>query len=153
MKHLLLLAVLVLAGCKFEAPLTEKPTRDVDPALLGSWFSLKDGKPFDVFKLSPQEYLVVDDREPFVCTHSDLDGLNVVSCRQIKNDAEYYGKYAYMAYALENGELVLTPLNPDLPIGKHASTADIRAAIEAAAKVGNALDPDPENRVRYRKAE
>ncbi len=154
MKHLLAilsLALLLLSGCKFETPLTETPTRDVDPALLGSWFSLSDGKPFDVYKLSAQEYLAIDDGEPFVCTHSDVAGISFVSCRQIKNNAEYYGKYAYLAYSLKNGELVLTPLNDSLSLTETSSAKEIRTQLEAAAKSGTALSNDPTQQTRYKK--
>lgn len=143
------LAVLLLAGCKFESPLTEKPTRDVDPALLGSWFSLSDGKPLEIFKLSDREYLVVDDGDPYVCTHSDFADIAFVSCRQIDNNTDRYGKYAYIAYTLENGELVISALNDSLKLDESQSAKEIRAAIEAAAKTGTALDP--KNQTRYRK--
>ncbi|MFH1500232.1 MAG: hypothetical protein ABII82_20700 [Verrucomicrobiota bacterium] len=152
MKHPILsvcLALLLLAGCKFEAPLTEKPTRDVDPALLGSWFSLSDGKPLDVFKLSRQEYLVIDDGEPLACTHSDLAGTNFVSCRQLANDTDRHGKHAYIAYTLKGDELVISLLSKTPGLRETMSAEEIRAALAAAVKAGTALDP--ESRTRYRK--
>ncbi len=148
---LLSIALLLLAGCNFEAPLTEKPTRDVDPALLGSWFSLTDGKPLDVFKLSKEEYLVLDDGSPYVCTHSDVAGTNFVSCRQLANDKDRYGKYAYIAYKVEKDELVILQLSGALPLTDKSSPKEIRAALEEAGKTGTALDTDPQHQKRYRK--
>jgi len=152
MKTLFLsICLLLLAGCNFEAPLTEKPTRDVDPALLGSWFSLIDGRPLDVFKLSQEAYLVVDDGSPYVCTHSDIAGTNFISCRQLANDKDRYGKYAYVAYKIEKDELVILPLSESLPLTDKSSPKEIRAALEAAGKTGTALDADPQHQKRYKR--
>ena len=152
MKRLLLSVILLLlAGCKFERPLTEKPTRDIDPSLLGSWFSLTDGKPLDVFKLSQKEYLVVDDECPYVCTHSDLAGTNFVSCRQIGNDKDVYGKYAYIIYKIENDNLVTIPLNESLPLTEKSSAEDVRSVLKEATGNGTALDMNPKHQTRYKK--
>ena len=153
MKRLLLsiATLLMLAGCNFDAPLTEKPTRDIDPSLLGSWFSLSDGKPLDVYKLSKDEYLVVDDGSPFVCTHSDIAGTGFVNCKLIGNDKEHYGKYAYIAYKIEDGNLVLTPLSGSLPLTDKSTAKDVRAALEEAVPKGTALDTDPNHQTRYKK--
>jgi len=148
---LLSIALLLLAGCNFEAPLTEKPTREIDPAILGSWFSLADGKSLDVFKLSKEEYLVVDDGSPYVCTHSDVAGINFISCRQLANDKDRYGKYAYIAYKIEKDELVVLPLSVSLPLTDKSSPKEIRAALEEAGKTGTALDTDPQHQKRYKK--
>jgi len=144
-------ALLLLAGCKFGAPLTEKPTRKIEPALLGNWFSLADGTPLNIFRLSSDEYLAVDDGVPYVCTHSDLSGVPFVSCRQIQNDKDVYGKYAYVACRLDHDELVLTLLNGSLKLDEKQSAAEIRAIVEKAAKAGTALDPDPMHERRYRR--
>jgi hypothetical protein len=152
MKNLpLLAALLLLTGCKFVAPLTDKPTRPVQPELLGQWFSLADGKSLNVFRLSSDEYLAVDDGVPYVCTHSDLAGVPFVSCRQIQNDKEVYGKYAYVAWRLDHDELVLTLLNDSLKLNEKQSAAEIRAVVERAAKAGTALDPDPMHEKRYKR--
>lgn len=148
---LVLTALLLLAGCKFVTPLTEKPTRTIEPALLGYWFSLADGKALNVYRLSDDEYLAVDDGVPYVCTHSDLSGVPFISCRQIQNDNDVYGKYAYVAYRLDHDELVLTLLNGSLKLDEKQSAAEIRAIVEKAAKAGTALDPDPSQEKRYRR--
>ena len=150
-KFLLLSALLLCAGCKFDLPLTEKPTRGVDPSLLGSWFSLADGTPLDVYRLNAEEYLVVDNGAPYICSHSDLAGTYFVSCRQLTNEKKYYGKYAYMAYKVENGELVLKILNDSLGITEKSSPAQIRQTLEEAVKNGKALDASPEHEIRFKK--
>lgn len=139
-------------GCSFKAPLTERPTRDVDPALTGSWFSLKDGKTLDVFKLSAREYLVVDDGEPYVCTHSDYEGVPFVSCRQIGNN-DRHGLYAFVAFMLKDGELTITPLNDELKLSAEMSPEAVRTALSAAIRRGNVLDPDSAHQTHYRKKE
>ena len=152
MKTILLLSsLLVLVGCKYDAPLTDKPTREVDSALLGSWFSLADGKPLDVFRLSAVEYLVVDDKTPYVCTHSDFAGISFISCLQIKNDKDAYGKFAYIAYRIENGELVTMNLSEALVIKENATPREVRLLIGIAAKDSKALDTSPEHVGRYKK--
>ena len=151
-KILILSALLLCGGCKFESPLTEKPTRGVDPSLLGGWFSLSDGKPLDIFRLNGEEYLVLDDGTPYVCSHSDLAGTSFVSCRQIKNDKDYYGKYAFMAYQIENGDLILNALANDWTTKNELSSpAQIRQMLEEATKNGKALDSDPEHVRRFKK--
>jgi len=152
MKMLLALSlVLLFAACKFESPITEKPTRDVDPALVGNWFSTEDGNPREIYRLSGKEYLVVDHGTPYVCTHSDVNGVAFISCRQIKNDPDSYGKYAYIGYRLEGAELILIPLNDKIGIKEHLSTPQIRGIINQASKAGTALDPDPAHELHYKK--
>jgi len=150
-KSLVLLPLLLLlAGCNFQAPLTDNPTRGVDPALLGSWFSLEDGSPLDIYRLSKDEYMVIDGGNPYVCTHSDLAGTSFVSCKQIQNDKESYGKYAYIAYKLENGILTVFTLSDSLPIKDSLSSAQIRQIVEDAAKSGSALDTRPGQAKQYK---
>ena len=152
MKKILVLSVLLLcAGCKFELPLTEKPTRGVDPSLLGSWFSLTDGRPLDIYRLDGEEYLVINDGAPYVCSHSDLAGTSFVSCRQLTNDKEYYGKYAYMAYQIDKGDILLKPLNDSLGINGKSPITEIRRILEEAVKNGKALDQNPEHEIRFKK--
>jgi hypothetical protein len=154
MKNLLVLSLLlILAGCKFEAPLTEKPTRLVDPTLVGSWFSLSDGNRLEVYRLSGEEYLVTKGGKPYVCTHSDLSGIKFVSCRQLENSKEYYGKYAYSAYEIEKGELLIYQLNESIGIKEDQSVEKVRELIGKAAKAGTALNKDPKTVDRYRKIE
>jgi len=148
---LILSALLALAGCNFVSPLTGKPTREVDPSLLGSWFSLADGKPLEVCRLSREEYLVLDDGAPFVCTHSDLAGASFVSCRQIRNDKDSYGKFAYVAYKMENGDLILRNLSEALKIDPDLPAPERRRLIEEAVKSGNALDSDSAHERRFKK--
>ena len=153
MKKLLLsfALLLLLTGCNFEAPLTDKPTREIDPSFLGNWFSLADGSPLDVYKLSANEYLVIDDGRPYGCTHTDVAGTAFVSCRYLGNDKDHYGKYAYLAYSVEKDELVLTPLNDSLPLSDKSPIMEIRSVVEDAVKKGTALNPDPKHQVRYKK--
>lgn len=152
MKYLIILtAFAMLAGCRFEGPLTERPTREVDSVLLGSWFSLADGSALDIYRLSRQEYLVSDAGTPYVCTHSDLSKTNFISCKQLKNDKEYYGKYVYLAYKLGNGILTVLTLNDALKIKETLAPAQIRTLLEEAVKNGNALDTDAKHQRHFKK--
>ncbi len=153
MKNLLisLIALLLLAGCSFDVPLTEKPTREIDPSLLGSWFSLANGESLDVYKLADDQYLVMDDGAPYVCTHSDLSGVSFISCKAIGN-TDHYGKYAYIAYKTDADTLVLMALNDSLTLGDKSSD-EIRSIVAKAAEDGTALNPDPKTQKRYKKKE
>lgn len=153
MKNLLIsmTALLLLAGCSFDVPLTEKPTREIDPSLLGSWFSLADGESLNVYKLADDQYLVVDDGDPYVCTHSDLSGISFISCKAIGN-TDLYGKYAYISYKTDADTLVLMELNDSLSI-VDKSPGEIRSIVEEAAKNGTALNPDSKTQKRYKKKE
>ena len=144
--------LLFLTACDFTAPLTEKPTRDVDPALFGSWFSITNGEPLEIYRLSATEYLAVIDKDsPFVCTHSDMAGVAFISCRVIGQDAKEYGKYAYRAYKLDGDQLSIFRLSESLVDVKDLSAAERRARIEAAAKAGTALDTTDKNILRYKR--
>ncbi len=153
MKFILLLAaILLLAGCDYDTPLTEKPTRAVDPALIGSWFSIKNGEPLDIYRLSGEEYLAIaHGGDPVICTHSDIDGVNFVSCRNVGHDAEYYGKYSYRAYKIEGDQLTIWELNGAIGNLKDMPASERRARVREAVKKGNALDPADDKVLRYRK--
>ena len=138
---LILVSLLLLAGCDYDAPLTEQPTRQMDPALVGSWFSLTNGVSLDIYRLSANEFLaMLEGNQPFVCTHSDLGGVNFVSCRNIGHDEKSYGKYSYRAYKLEGEQIILWDLSQDLGDMKGLTAAQRRARIEEAVKNGKALD-------------
>lgn len=147
--------VLMATACKYDSPLTDKPTRDIDAALLGHWFSLKDGEPLDVYRLAHDQFLVsfraFRGDEPYVCTHSDLAGTNFVSCQYIGHDKDSYGKFAYAAYKIDKGELVLMYLDDDALDIKSLTPGERRAAVEKAAKEGKAIDKKPENIGRFKK--
>src|SRR5690606_17093549 len=104
-----------------------------------------------IFAFSEQEYLVVTDGLPYVCTHSDLGETPFLSCRLISHDRDLNGKYAFIAYKIEAGELAVIYLHDNLPVNEKAPPHEIRAAIEAAAKTGTALDPDPAKHLRYKR--
>ena len=74
-----------------------------------------------------------------------------MSCRQIRNDKESYGKFAYVAYTMENGDLVLRNLSESLKIDESLPAAERRRLIEEAVKSGNALDSNSEHERRYKK--
>ncbi|HTL68412.1 MAG TPA: hypothetical protein VL200_12175 [Lacunisphaera sp.] len=99
----LLAGGLLLAGCNYDFPLTEKPTRAIDPRLLGNWVSFdKDDQKLEqmsVRQLDGNAYVVAMDGDLYRVTHSDIGDAALVSVQDLQ-PGEFHGKYAYYAWEL-----------------------------------------------------
>ncbi len=126
---LLIVAVLFLAGCEYEAPLTEEHSIPVDSSVLGLWEIIPDS---DKKSDAPERMMLLKytDTEYLIHHPTGEDGLYFrgypikigdVSCVQIqwigtaegdikKDDRDYN----VVSYNFSNGELVIKTLNTDL---------------------------------------
>ena len=147
-----ILALVLLSGCVYKAPVTTNHTIPVNPAVLGVWQAVPEpGKDLDadermlVLKYSDTEYMV---RYPSGKDAMFFRGYPIkvgnLQCVQIQllgekdqpvNDEDR--KYQVVAYKLADGVLELRTLNADLVSDRLATSADLLKAIKA-----NVADPD-----------
>lgn len=141
-RSLLFLAIvsLILAGCRYIAPLTTRHNIPIDPAVLGLWESVdQDGavdpdpdKRMVILKFSNTEYLIHYD-------HVFYRGYNIkvgkVSCVQVQvigNDygpvGEAMGSYDVVTYGLKNDVLAFQTLNSKKVSEKLKTSAALRRA-------------------------
>lgn len=92
--------LVALAGCIYDAPITERATRAVDPALLGNWVSADGKTRLKVRRLDEGTAIVSIDGFLMRAWHSDLAGMPLVSLQDIDSGG---GKYAYVAWRLADG--------------------------------------------------
>ena len=147
-----ILALVLLSGCVYKAPVTTNHTIPINPAVLGVWQAVPEpGKDLDadermlVLKYSDTEYMV---RYPSGKDAMFFRGYPIkvgnLQCVQIQllgekdqpvNDEDR--KYQVVAYKLADGVLELRTLNADLVSDRLATSADLLKAIKA-----NVADPD-----------
>jgi len=100
---LLVVTSLLVTGCLYDFPLTTKPTRKVEPALLGDWVSFdKDDQKLErmsVRKLDDSTYVVALDNDIYRAFHSDYAGVTLLSVQNLQSGGDE-GKYVYYRYAL-----------------------------------------------------
>lgn len=96
-------ALLNLAACTYDFPLTAKPTQPIDSRLLGDWVSYdpddQQVRPMYVRRLDEATYIVAFDGDLYRVSHSDLAGTAFVSVQNLQA-GDYYGKFAYCTWAL-----------------------------------------------------
>ena len=91
------LCCLVFAGCIFEVPITEAPTRKVEEKLLGDWVS-KDGQnKMKVRRLDESIYIVSVNGCLFRAYHSDVAQTALASVQDLEAPER---KYAYVSWTL-----------------------------------------------------
>ena len=100
---LIIAGCLFFSGCNYDLPLTEKPTRKVDPRLLGDWVSFdKDEQKVEqmhVRKLDDSTYIVAMDKDLYRVFHSDFADTSFVSVQDLQS-GDGYGKYGYYVWQL-----------------------------------------------------
>jgi hypothetical protein len=89
------LAVLLLTGCDYDVPLTEKPNRAIDEKLLGNWLS-PDGW-MSIRAFDAQHYVVSYNGSVYRGWHSTVAGQALVTLHSLDAKSP---KYTYVAYAL-----------------------------------------------------
>lgn len=93
----LLLSVLglcFLTACNYDAPLTARPTRDVDPRLLGDWVIVdKDSgkaEAMQVRQLDKNTYVIALDGDLYSAFHSDFSGISFLSVQDLNAPERLY---------------------------------------------------------------
>ena len=123
-------AILCLAGCKYEAPLTREHSIPVDASVLGFWEVVPDGngspdssEHMMVLQFSETEYLIhySAKEEPMYFRGYPIK-IGGVSCVQLQLigidykpvDRQQKDLFHVAAYESVNGELIIRTLNSDL---------------------------------------
>lgn len=128
---------LILAGCRYVAPLTAQHTIPVDPALLGLWDKVdQNGEHPDerllILKFSKTEYLIYDGSVYY-------RGYNIkigkIPCLQVQiiggesgPDIEDVGRYDVATYAFRNNELRVRILNSNKVSDELKDSVSLRRA-------------------------
>jgi len=127
---LLAACFLVIAGCEYEAPLTDEHSIPIDSAVLGLWELIPEEgnkpKPEEramVLKYSDTEYLIhYPLGEEGMYFRGYLINIGGISCIQVERigsasgppDEDDMDRFHVVSYKVENGNLVVKILNTDL---------------------------------------
>jgi hypothetical protein len=96
-----ILALFGLTACDYKAPLTSKPTSDIDKQLIGDWVS-KDGKNhLKIRILDSSEYIISLDDGLARAFHSDMDGVRFVNVQDL-DKLSGPGTYSLVNYNFSN---------------------------------------------------
>jgi len=144
-------AVMLVAGCDYEAPLTNEANIPIDPALLGNWeiMAEPDEAPFPgenllvILRLSPTEYLVHDKAGHYYrgCL-VDVGGHRCFQLEDLGNGVEAAAGYLLGSYAFDGGTLTVSLLNEQrVPSRTLKSSDEIRAAIVANRDAPDLFEP------------
>lgn len=125
------IASLLLGGCDYEVPLSEKPERAIDGRLIGEWVSPDSWikvRPFDT-----DHYVIVHNGALFRGWHSTVAGLSLVTVQALEDKNR---RYAYLAYEIsaDGRRLDLRFVRDDVVSKKIKDTAGMRKAVEQHAK-------------------
>jgi hypothetical protein len=100
---MLLAAGFFLTGCNYDVPLTAKPTRKIDPRLIGDWVAVdKDSKEEEMMyvrKLDEVTYVVSMDKDIYRAFHSDFAGTAFLSVQDLNNSDRLF---VYLTYGLSS---------------------------------------------------
>jgi len=136
--------ILLLAGCVYESPLTEKNTISIDPAVLGLW----EPVPNDGEKADPNERMLVmnySNTEYFIHHPVGKNGIywrgypikiGGVSCVQLKALGTDEGPvppsekelFQVVSYRMSKGHLIVKTLNADLITNKLKGSDELKKA-------------------------
>jgi hypothetical protein len=144
---LLAAACLLVGGCNYEFPLTERPTQKIDPRLLGDWVSVgpKDEKParMKVRELDASTYILTFDEDLYRVTHSDFAGQPFVSAQNLDADNR---KYVYLVWLLSpaGDHLTIKAVNsrviPEKTKDREAMQSLIKASLAKPDLFGDPLE-------------
>lgn len=148
MKYIMMMfaiAILLLVGCEYEAPLTKEHNIAVDPAVLGVWepIQLKDDKAKNdermiIIKYSATEYLIHyppggSDEAYYRGYSIKIGGVSCVQLQIIGTDEgplrkDEKGLFLVVSYRLIDGQLEIKLLNTDLVDDSLKTTDGLREA-------------------------
>ena len=101
----LAIALLALAGCDFNVPITAEPTRKIEPALLGEWVGTEwnenDCKDrIKVRQYDDSSYVVLFNGDLHRAWHSDIGETAFVTVQNLDSPDR---KYSYFLWSLSDG--------------------------------------------------
>lgn len=142
---LLAAALLGLAGCDYDVPVTTEPTRPVQPSLVGSWGSYDPAEQklelMSVRQWDDTHYAVSIDRDIYRAHHSDLGPLALVSVQDLNSDDH---KYVYYLWSLsaDGRQLTLRRVRQELVPDKVKDIPTIQRLLRENAANPKLFDQD-----------
>ncbi|MBL9188858.1 MAG: hypothetical protein JNK23_15350 [Opitutaceae bacterium] len=126
-------AALLLGGCEFEAPITEKPTRGTDDKLVGTWKAVGDTDVMKVRQLDAATYIVSYNGDLYSAHHSDLGGVPFVSVLHLDPNNR---KHSLLTWRLSDADdrLTLRVVSSKVIPKETSSSAALRALLEKEAR-------------------
>lgn len=133
LKTIFAVLALALAGCEFEAPITEKPTRPTIDKLVGTWKAVGDTDVMKVRQLDASTYIVSYNGDLYSAHHSDLGGVPYVSVLHLDPQNR---KYSFLTWRLSDADerLTLRVVSSKVIPKETPSSAALRALLEKEAK-------------------
>lgn len=135
-KGLLAAVLLGLTACTYDFPLTDQPTQNLDPRLLGDWVSYdpddQQVRPLHVRRFDANIYVVAFDGDLYRVSHSDLAGTAFVSVQNLQAGDDY-GKFTYCVWTLsaDGQQLTLRTVQSRVVSGDRKDAASVRKLITA----------------------
>lgn len=130
-------SLLAIAGCTYEEPITAKPTRKVEPGLIGDWTSTGDHKDqIRVRQWDAKTYVLTYNDDLYRAYHSDVTGLPLVSVQSLQQEER---KYAYLTWKLsaDGKTLTLRVVNEKVIPGDLKTSSAVQKRLKE-----NARNPD-----------
>lgn len=133
LKPLIALAALLVAGCEFEAPITDKPTRPTIDKLVGTWKAVGDTDVMQVRQLDTATYVVSYNGDLYSAHHSDLGGVPYVSVLHLDPKNR---KYSFLTWQLSDADdrLTLRVVSSEVIPKETRGSAALRAELARHAK-------------------
>lgn len=122
--------ILTLAGCDYQVPLTEAPTRPVESQVLGNWIGVGDeSSTLNLRQFDDRTYIAVIDGDAYRVHHSDFAGLPLVSAQDL-NSADR--KYCLYRWTLQEKaqQLVLRRVNSRVVSEEAADSATLQRQLQ-----------------------
>lgn len=132
---LLAAALLSLTACTYDFPLTDRPTRDIDPRLPGDWVATdEDGKEVSlhVRQYDDSTYVIALDNDLYRAFHTDFAGIAFVSVQNLQSGS-LGRKYTYFCWQLsaDGAQLTLQSINTEIVPEDTPDRAALQALIKA----------------------
>ena len=138
-------ACIVLTGCDYDAPLTDKPTHKVDARLLGDWVAMDpDAKQEEVMHVRAFDdatYAVAIDNDIYRAYHSDFAGLPLLSVQDLNSDARKYCLYTW-ALSPDAARLTLRRVSTKVIPDTTKTGAELQKLIQANLANPNLLEKE-----------
>lgn len=122
-------ALLLLAGCEVDFPLTARPTRPVESRLTGDWVSADRTTRLLIRPWDATTYVAVIDDDIYRAFHTDHAGLPLIAAQEFDPAA---GQFVHLVWKLsDDGErLTLRVLRDEVLRDSSANRAALQRAIE-----------------------
>lgn len=131
-------SAVLLLSCDYTLPLTEEPTRKVNPALLGTWAPLEEqDEAMTVRMYDDHHYVIATKGDLYRAHHTDVAGLPLISVQNL-NDSDRKWLYVVWKLSADGSELTMRSVNVSVvPDGTRESILEAIAANRDNPKLFN----------------